>query len=46
MKVAQSMPTQKDYFFGLQNLFPPIGWQGEKNFSINFQIYDLANGKE
>jgi hypothetical protein len=35
----------KNGFFGLQNFDVPLGHRG-KNFSINFECYDLANGEE
>jgi hypothetical protein len=36
---------QKMVFLGLQNYAIPLGRKG-KNFFANFELYDLANGKE
>jgi hypothetical protein len=35
----------KNGFFGLQNSAIPFGHR-EKNFFVNFECYDLANGEE
>jgi hypothetical protein len=38
--------VKKSCFFGLQNSESCPHWHMEKNFFINFKLYDLANGKE
>jgi hypothetical protein len=42
---AHSISTLKNGFFGLQNSAVPLG-RREKNFFVNFEHYDLANGEE
>jgi hypothetical protein len=36
---------EKVVFLAFKTLMSPIGTR-EKNFFINFELYDLANGKE
>jgi hypothetical protein len=44
-EVPQFIFIPKNSFFGLQNSIVPLRHMG-KNFFINFENYDLANGKE